>query len=227
MFFSTFALIFLAELGDKTQLTALARSAAGGKWIVFIAASLALVCSTLVAVLFGSVIRKYVPEQYIKIVAGGLFLIFGTITLISAFGKESDAPSTAVNGEPAPWVYRLAAGFEESAVKDYLGLAEKSHGHVRELFLALAEEEKGHLSRLRNEGLRDEADFDRKPFEDLFHDVAEDDQPLLAHAAEHEKATADFYDELARQVNLPGLKKLFAQLAREEKTHLSRLEKLI
>lgn len=224
MFFSTFALIFLAELGDKTQLTALARSASGGKWVVFFAASLALVCSTLVAVLFGSVIRKYIPEQYIKITAGSLFLIFGTITLISAFRGEEATPAPVVEGTCAPWVFRLAAGFEEAAIKDYEKLAQKSSGTARELFLTLAQEEKDHLVRLREGNYCDEeSSVDHSNYSKLFHDVAEEDRPLLTHAAEHERATAEFYEELARQVNLPRLKSLFAQLAKEENSHAERL----
>jgi rubrerythrin len=226
MFFSTFALIFLAELGDKTQLTALARSATGGKWIVFIAASLALVCSTLVAVLFGSVVRKYIPEHYIKMVAGGLFLVFGAVTLISAFQGDKDAPSKTVDGTPAPWVFRLAAGFEESAVRDYEKLAAQSQGSVRELFLSLAQEEREHLKQLKEGRVLEETKLDKERFADLFHDVADDEKPLLKHAAEHERATADFYDELARQVTIPGIKRLFAQLAREESSHAQRLEAL-
>ncbi|MDC7222594.1 MAG: TMEM165/GDT1 family protein [Spirochaetales bacterium] len=227
MFFSTFALIFLAELGDKTQLTALARSASGGKWVVFFAASLALVCSTLVAVLFGSVIRKYVPEQYIKITAGSLFLIFGTLTLFSAFRGAEKAPAPVVEGTPAPWVYKLAAGFEESAARDYEKLAEKSSGLVAELFLTLAAEEKEHLDKLKAGIAHEEPEVDHSRFSQLFHDVAEDDKPLLHHAIRHEKATADFYEEIARQISVPGLKKLFAQLAREEQSNADRLEKLI
>ena len=55
LFLTVFGTVFLAELGDKTQLAALTRTAAadGSKWTVFFAASAALVVSTLVAVLIG------------------------------------------------------------------------------------------------------------------------------------------------------------------------------
>ena len=61
LFFSTFALVFLAELGDKTQLTVLAQSAVHGRLSVCLAACLALCASTLLAVLFGGILSRYVP----------------------------------------------------------------------------------------------------------------------------------------------------------------------
>jgi Predicted membrane protein len=88
LFGGTFILIFLAELGDKTQLAAMARAADGpdgvsAKWVVFLAASAALVFSTLIAVFFGGVLRSLVPdERYIKIAAGILFLVFGALILM-------------------------------------------------------------------------------------------------------------------------------------------------
>lgn len=227
MFFSTFAIIFLAELGDKTQLTALARSATGGKWIVFVAASLALVCSTLMAVLFGSVIRKYIPEHYIKITAGTLFLIFGAITLVSAFKVEEPVKPSLSLGTPAPWVYKLAASFEESAVKDYENLAQKATGPLKELFTTLAHEERSHLLQLREGDLHEEAILDKELFSQLFHTVSEGDKPLISQAIEHERATANFYNEIARQASIPGIKRMFTNLAVEEESHVKRLESLV
>ena len=84
-FFSTFLLIFLAELGDKTQLTALAQSAAHNRWIVFGGASLALVLSTLLAVLFGDALTKFFPPKILHIACALLFFTFGAFLLIGAF----------------------------------------------------------------------------------------------------------------------------------------------
>ena len=86
LFLSTFLLIFLAELGDKTQLAAMARAATsdGGKWIVFSAAASALVFSTLIAVLVGGVLSRYVPERVIKALAGTLFVAIGLLFLYRA-----------------------------------------------------------------------------------------------------------------------------------------------
>lgn len=252
MFIGTFFLIFLAELGDKTQLTALARSATGGRWVVFIAASLALVCSTLIAVLFGSVLRKYIPEFFIKIVAGVLFLIFGTLTLFSAFKEkeldENDKPifNLEINeGQPAGWVVKLAGYFEHAAAKDYRELAKKTSGDLKDLFLSLAEEEEEHIEKLSMGKMETSQDYqDRKDLhKSLFHDVALDmdsntkidpnpstkadrklRKRLIAHAIEHEESTAQFYSELAEEVNIPGLKKDFTMLAEAEKKHILRLK---
>jgi len=98
LFIAIFFLIFVAELGDKTQLTVMAKSAAGDKWTVFAAASTALVCSTLIAVLFGSILDKYVDPKYVKIAAGCVFLIFGVFTLYTAFGDKTSNQSVV---EPA------------------------------------------------------------------------------------------------------------------------------
>ncbi|MCD6120314.1 MAG: TMEM165/GDT1 family protein [Spirochaetales bacterium] len=82
---STFFMIFLAELGDKTQITTFAfASRSKSSLSVFIGASSALVLTSLIAVLIGEVVGKYVPAKVMKIVAGVIFLIFGGVTLFEA-----------------------------------------------------------------------------------------------------------------------------------------------
>jgi putative Ca2+/H+ antiporter (TMEM165/GDT1 family) len=76
--FMTFGMIFLAELGDKTQLATLTFAAESkSRLAVFIGSAGALVLTSLLAVLLGSVIARFVPTQYIQIVAGVLFLALG------------------------------------------------------------------------------------------------------------------------------------------------------
>ena len=83
--FTAFLLIFLAELGDKTQLsTMLLASKSDSIWLVFVGASLALILSSLLGVALGSVINKYIPQMYIQIGSGVAFLIVGLLLL---FGK--------------------------------------------------------------------------------------------------------------------------------------------
>ncbi len=100
LFGGTFILIFLAELGDKTQLAAMAKTADSpdnimAKWVVFLAASLALVASTFIAVFLGHLLKAVVPdERYIKIAAGALFLIFGFSILYETIGSFRAAPES-------------------------------------------------------------------------------------------------------------------------------------
>ena len=79
----TFVTIFLAELGDKTQIATLAFSLKNKSPIsVFIGSSLALVLSCLVAVIFGSFLVKFMPFNYIKVVSGVIFITLGIWMLI-------------------------------------------------------------------------------------------------------------------------------------------------
>ena len=77
----TFALVFAAELGDKTQLMVFARSAeTGAPLAVFIGAAAALVTTTLLGVLVGEAAGR-LPMWPVKGVAGLMFIGFGAWTL--------------------------------------------------------------------------------------------------------------------------------------------------
>lgn len=78
---TTFALIFIAELGDKTQLLVFARSAeTSAPLSVFIGAAAALVMSTLLGVLVGGAVSR-LPEWILKSVAGTVMIVMGLWTL--------------------------------------------------------------------------------------------------------------------------------------------------
>lgn len=81
-----FGTVFLAELGDKTQLTALlfAGSGKAAPLTVFIAASLALIASTGLAVLLGTVAGKALDPRLLSYVAGAGFVIIGIWTIVTA-----------------------------------------------------------------------------------------------------------------------------------------------
>ena len=82
---SVFFLVFIAELGDKTQLyTMLLASKADSIWMVFIGSSCALILSSLLGVALGSCINKFIPAFYIQIGSGVAFLIVGILLI---FGK--------------------------------------------------------------------------------------------------------------------------------------------
>ena len=84
LFWSTFGLVFLAELGDKTQLTVLAQSAVHGRLAVCLAACLALCASTLLAVLFGGILSRFLPPRTLHLLSGALFILFGLLLIIPA-----------------------------------------------------------------------------------------------------------------------------------------------
>ncbi|MAV12464.1 MAG: hypothetical protein CL861_03260 [Cyanobium sp. MED843] len=76
--FSTFSTVFIAELGDKTQLATLLLSAqSGSPWLVFLGAALALICSSLVGVLLGQWLAQTLPPQRIESMAGVLMVGLG------------------------------------------------------------------------------------------------------------------------------------------------------
>ena len=82
---SAFVMIFLAELGDKTQLSTFAfASQSKSPLSVFLGASLALVLSSLIGVALGGLIGRFVPERIMKVLAAVVFLGFGVWTLVEA-----------------------------------------------------------------------------------------------------------------------------------------------
>jgi Ca2+/H+ antiporter, TMEM165/GDT1 family len=85
---STFLMIFLAELGDKTQLSTFAfASEAKSPLSVFLGASLALVCTSFLGVVLGGVLGRFVPERIMKFAAALVFLGFGVWTLVEAIRR--------------------------------------------------------------------------------------------------------------------------------------------
>lgn len=80
---TAFGLIFVAELGDKTQLTTMLLAAQSKSPVsVFIGAALALAASALLGVLFGSAITQVVPVRFIRIGAGAFFVLIGLFLIL-------------------------------------------------------------------------------------------------------------------------------------------------
>jgi putative Ca2+/H+ antiporter (TMEM165/GDT1 family) len=85
MMLTTFGLVFLAELGDKTQLATFCLSAdCDSTTSVFLGSAGALVLSSLIAVICGATFSRYFPANYIKLGAGFFFVVVGIVTLVSA-----------------------------------------------------------------------------------------------------------------------------------------------
>ena len=85
-FLTIFASVFLAELGDKTQLATALFAGEGDrpKWLVFLASSAALVTSTALATLAGSLLHGLFNGPWLRLAAGGGFIVIGTLIVWSA-----------------------------------------------------------------------------------------------------------------------------------------------
>lgn len=86
IFLTIFVSVFIAELGDKTQLATMlfAADKEVNKYTVFLAASAALIVASAVGVLAGSLLSEYINEKYLHYVAGCGFIAIGAYTLYSA-----------------------------------------------------------------------------------------------------------------------------------------------
>jgi len=86
LFLMVFGTVFVAELGDKTQVATLlfATDAEVNRWLVFAASSLALIVSSGLGVVAGTLLTEVVNLKYLQIVAGLAFLAIGAVTLIAA-----------------------------------------------------------------------------------------------------------------------------------------------
>ncbi len=87
-----FSSVFMAELGDKTQVATVCFIAGGGvsKAEVFWASALALVLSTFLAVVFGEAIGRFVPPAYLKIGAGLVFIVMGGLFLLQGWREKKE-----------------------------------------------------------------------------------------------------------------------------------------
>ena len=86
VFFTVFAAVFIAELGDKTQLATMlfAADKEVSKWTVFWGASAALIVATAIGVLAGTLLSEYINEKYLNYIAGAGFILIGALTLARA-----------------------------------------------------------------------------------------------------------------------------------------------
>jgi Ca2+/H+ antiporter, TMEM165/GDT1 family len=83
---TTFGVIFLAEMGDKTQLAAMTMAAEKKRpWAVFLGASLALAAVSAIGIVVGTALGNYLPVTWIKRVAGVAFIVIGLLVLVGKF----------------------------------------------------------------------------------------------------------------------------------------------
>tara|TARA_Y100001968_G_scaffold225591_1_gene208428 strand:- start:372 stop:659 length:288 start_codon:yes stop_codon:yes gene_type:complete len=88
LLFTTFITVFLAEMGDKTQLTTITLSSSTNKPLaVFMGSSIALILATLLGALAGGSIANLIPDFILKLLSGIVFLTIG-INLLAQSKKE-------------------------------------------------------------------------------------------------------------------------------------------
>ena len=95
---STFLAIFIAELGDKTQLATLTMSGTSKNPLaVFLGSSTALVLASLIGALAGGSISNFVPEIILKSIASATFFILGIRLFVNSFASnENDNNDRAI-----------------------------------------------------------------------------------------------------------------------------------
>ena len=157
---ASFGLVFLAELGDKTQLTALAfTTSSRSPWAVFLGTSLALVLASAIAVAFGEALNRIpVVQKYLPIASGVMFVLMGLILLVNVARKVEVTPAVvpvpptgqAAAPQPRGAVFRFVIGTAtgiEAEICDFLeALAAKvPPGPRRDTLLRLAAEDRVHL----------------------------------------------------------------------------------
>lgn len=83
LFATTFMTVFVAEMGDKTQLATLNFAGShDARWTIFAGSALALVATSAIAVLAGAAIGRVIPPHWIQRGAGVLFIVLGVLYLV-------------------------------------------------------------------------------------------------------------------------------------------------
>ncbi len=230
---STFFILFLAELGDKTQFAAIAASAGSNKPLsILIGAVLALTISSIIAVAAGSIIGNIIPIRYIKIAAGVLFLIFGIIYIKEGLTKENfqiEKPTETTR--PKTLVINVAKQFELQEL-DILKEALKkiTNPETKAVIEKIIQNDTNHFKSLNNitgqELYIEDNITNHQYLNSVFTDCHEDNQ-TLKELILREEAMADFYRILSEKTKIPSAKKIFKQLYYEEKEHSTKIHALI
>ena len=85
VFATVFTTVFLAEIGDKTQLATMlfAAEAKTNKWVIFAGSALALTCAAAIGVMVGAQLERFISPRTLKLVAGVGFIAIGIWTMWS------------------------------------------------------------------------------------------------------------------------------------------------
>jgi rubrerythrin len=249
--FSVFAIVFVMELGDKTQLTALAATTSTKTpWMVFIGASLGLIASTAVAVLLGEALTRFIPKTVIEIGAAVLFILIGTILLTNIARKapaeeesetsQPEVEAALIEKKPAlsRFIIKQACIFEEKVAENLMELADQTKSpEDAAIIRRIAEEDLEHLHNLDNQ-ISPMHDSNTDTTETAGQSVSipppeahplqeENEHENLQKAIETEEAAGNFYLTLARRSTIPAARETFHWLAMEEIRHARELQQLL
>ena len=90
LFFSTLALIFVSEMGDKTQVATMLLASAKPAYVFWVAlgSASALICSSFIEVIIGSeIIARFVKISTIRLASGVVFLVLGILLVTGLMGS--------------------------------------------------------------------------------------------------------------------------------------------
>ncbi len=240
---ASFCLVFLAELGDKTQLTALAFSTSTrSPWSVFLGTSLALICTTALAVICGEALSRWVPERVLHLASAVMFVLVGLVLLVNlarrAPEEKKPEPATpaaesaavAPQGALSAFVGRQAVAFEE----DLAAFIRETAASVPEpaLKAALLDLEKHHLAHAdalagiarptdATHQAQMDADLAQGSPDRLLDGLRAGSQCLasddaIARIIRRQEAAAEFYIALARLIRFHDARDVLRALAMEE-----------
>ncbi len=103
-FWTAFLLIFVAELGDKTQFMTLALSSRYKAITVLSGVALGTMLVSLVSVILGRVLGNVLPQNLMNILAGLIFIVFGILSLRQSKEEENTQPETIKNNQHLIWL---------------------------------------------------------------------------------------------------------------------------
>ena len=84
-FFTVFTTVFIAEIGDKTQLATMlfASEAKVNKWVIFAGSAVALTLAAAMGVMVGAQLERIVSPKTLKVIAGAGFIAIGIWTIVA------------------------------------------------------------------------------------------------------------------------------------------------